>query len=236
MKRICIMTCIVSLLFFSHATAHDWWLNKSNSNFDIVKGHIEADGVHCDPYESDRAIQAAGYREDGQVVPITITWKKDGTGSYIEPAEQFCALTALVYNKYWMKTTEDWKNYRSWGEFNIIQEGQSFKYTKHIEKWHNFLTEPLGQRFEIVPLKDPTRMKEGDLLPVKIFHMGREVQSAKITQVSRIHNLDSITSNGVFDVRMGKKGLQFINAKVEVPVKDKEVIWYAASLTFYTSK
>ena len=236
MKRICLITHIVILLLCSHALAHDWWLNKSNSNFDIVKGHIEADGVHCDLYEPDRAIQAAGYRDDGQVLPITITWKKDGSGSYIESAEQFCALTALVYNKYWMKTTKGWKNYRSWGEFEIIKEGQSYKYTKHIQDWHGCLAKPLGQRFEIVPLKDPTKMNEGDFLPLKIFFMGKEIQSAKITKISKTHDLESINGDGVFNVRIGPTGFQFFNAKIEIPVKDKEIIWYAASLTFYTTR
>ncbi|MDL1963697.1 MAG: DUF4198 domain-containing protein [Deltaproteobacteria bacterium] len=240
MKKICITALAIVLLLSSQSMAHDWWLNRSDSGFEIVKGHVEGDGGKFSPYEADRVIHAAGYRDNGQVVPITVTWKKDKFGSYIFPPEKFSAITAFVYNKYWMITTEGgkrvWKNDKVEGNFEVIEEGQSFKYTKHIEKWHNFLTEPLGQRFEIVPLKDPTRMKKGDLLPVKIFHMGKELQSVRLTKISKTHNLELIKNNGIFYVQVAQKGLQFVNAKVEVPVKDKEVIWYAASLTFYTSK
>ena len=235
MKKICILAVLLHIVLISEAMAHDWFLIESDAGFDIVMAHIEPTGIKADPYEPERAIQAAGYRDNGGVAPITISWKTDKSGSYISPREKFSAITALVYNKYWMKTTDGWKNDKVQGDFSVIQEGQSYKYMKHIESWHDFMLKPLGQRFEIVPMKDPLETREGEILPVKLFFMGKEINTAKITKESRSHSLDNIETESHFNIKIGKKGLQFINAKIEIPVKEREIIWYAASLTFITS-
>ncbi len=221
---------------FSTASAHDWFLVKSEVGFDIAMAHVEDAGVKGDPYEPERAIQAAGYRANGEAVPITISWKADHTGSYLSPGESFSAITALVYNKYWMKTTKGWKNEKVKGDFSVLQEGQSFKFMKYIDSWHDFMAKPLGQRFEIVPMKDPLKTRQGDILPVKLFFMGKEVRQAQITGESRTHRLQAMTAQDTFKIIIGEKGLQFIGAKIEIPVSEKEIIWYAASLTFSTSR
>ena len=236
MKRIFFVMLAVVLMPFSNAGAHDWWLNKSGDRYDIVMAHIEGDGVAADPYEAQRAVQAAGYRANGDGVPITIDWKADRTGAYILPPEAFSALTALVYNKYWMKTTTGWENDEIKGLEGVIKEGQSFKLTKHIEKWHDWLAKPLGQRLEIVPMKDPTVLEAGDTLPVRLYFMGRQIREARITEMSRTHTLKDVKTDDCFNITIGKGALQFINTKIEIPVKDREIIWYAASLTFFTSK
>ena len=232
MKKILWVMLAMVLAPFCSAEAHDWWLNKSGDRYDIVMAHIEDGGAAADPYEAQRAVQAAGYRANGDGVPITIDWKTDRTGAYIVPPEEFSALTAMVYNKYWMKTTTGWKNDEINGLGGVIKEGQSFKHTKHIEKWHDWLARPLGQRFEIVPMKDPTRLKAGDTLPVKLFFMGKQIREARVTEMSRTHTLKDLKTDDCFNITIGQGGLQFINTKIEIPVKDKEIIWYAASLTF----
>ena len=236
MKKTILLLPAMFLMFILPAMAHDWWLNPSGSNYDIVMAHIKGDGVEADPYEAQRAVQAAGYRANGDGVPITIDWKADRTGAYIVPPEAFSALTAMVYNKYWMKTTTGWENDEIKGLDNVIKEGQSFKLTKHVEKWHEWLASPLGQRFEIVPAKDPTRLKAGDTLPVRLFFMGRQIHEARITKMSRTHSLKDVKTDDCFNITIGQGKLQFINAKIEIPVKDREIIWYAASLTFTTAR
>jgi hypothetical protein len=235
MKWICPPALIFLFIFSSNALAHDWFLVESDIGFDIVMGHVEATGVEGDPYEPERAIQAAGYRDNGDAAPITVSWKMNKEGSYLSPSEKFSAITALVYNKYWMKTTDGWKNDKVRGDFSVLQAGQSYKYMKHIHAWKGFMLKPLGQRFEIVPVKDPLSAREGEILPIKLFFMGKEIKQAKITRKSRTHELDAVSTEGHFEIVIGKKGLQFINAKIEIPVSEKEVIWYAASLTFNTS-
>ena len=150
-----------------------------------------------------------------------------------------CAIGAFLDNKYWMHTTDGWKNQRQRQGLEILKEGHSYKFTKHIVKWCDALAKPLGQRFEVVPLHDPTSLKAGDRLPVKIFFEGKIASAARIASTSNMektHDLKSIRGEDPFMVDIGPAGLQLINAKLELPVKNQQVVWYAASLTFYTKR
>jgi uncharacterized GH25 family protein len=153
--------------------------------------------------------------------------------------EAFCAVSASLDNRYWLKTTDGWKNQREHKGLQIVEEGHSYKHTKHIVTWCDFLSMPVGQRFEIVPLKDPTSLKQGDSLPVKVFFEEKPTLKARVSKTSdmaKTHDLDPVKGESSTAVQIGPPGLQLINAKLAVPVKGKQVIWFAASLTFHTAR
>ena len=108
------------------------------------------------------------------------------------------------------------------------------EYTKHIEQWQNWLAAPLGQEFEIVPLENPEQLRKGESLKVRLFFMGQKVHEARLTQISGTHTLKLLKTDDCFTVAIPREGFQFINAKIEIPVKDRQVIWYSAPLTFNT--
>ena len=234
--KIRIILCLLLLLATSFNTgplfAHDMWLQPTNNGYVVVLGH--ADKV--DPYDPDRVVDVTGYTVNGWPVPLAIDRGKDKCSVTID--EGFCALTAIFDNKYWLKTTEGWKNQRNKEGLDILQEGRSYKYTKHIIKWCDFLNKPLGQRVEIIPLKDPTSLQEGDLLPVQILFEGKPTLEARLSKSSTMndsHALERVQGKGPFTVRIGPPGLQLIKAKILVPVKHRRVVWFAVSLTFWTT-
>jgi hypothetical protein len=106
-------------------------------------------------------------------------------------------------------------------------------------KWCENLAKPLGQRFEIVPLQDPTGLKQGERLPVKVFFEGKPVPGAKIAKTSSVkqsHELEPVQAEGPSMVTIGPPGLQLISAKFELPVKEGQIVLFGASLTFSTTK
>ena len=225
--------CAVFLLLTQPLLAHDMWLQKSGEGFDIIYGHPG----EFDPYEPERVKQVTGYTENGWLVQLDIERKKDACR--VVPDEAFCAIGALLDNRYWLKTTRGWKNQRKGKDLEIIQQGHSYKYTKNIVKWCENLAKPLGQRFEIVPLQDPTGLKQGDRLPVKVFFEGKPVQGAKIAKTSSVeqsHELEPVQAESPSMVTIGPPGLQLISAKFELPVKEERIVWFGASLTFSTTK
>jgi len=209
------------------------WLQESGEGYDIVLGHQG----QTQPYEPERVLEVTGYTKNGWAVQLQVERSKNGCR--VIPDDAFCALTALLDNRYWLKTTDGWKNQREKTGLDIIQEGRSYKYTKHIANWCDFLAKPLGQRLEIVPLNDPTSLKEGEPLPVKIFFEGKPASGAilsKTSHMEKTHEDEPVKGEGPFMIIVGSPGLQLINTKFMFQVKEKQVIWFASSLTFYTRK
>jgi len=236
MKKSVLLSVFFSLALLVGAgsvLAHDMWLQESNEGFDIAIGH---EG-QTDPYEPGRVKAVVGYTKNGWPVQLDIERKKNGC--WVIPDEGFYAICASLDNGYWIKTTDGWKNHRQRKGLEVLKEGHSYKLTKHVVKWCDSLAKPLGQRFEIVPLKDPTKLKEGDRLPVKIFFEGKPAFGANLAKTSSMghsHDLESVQSEGPFMVQIGAAGLQLVNAKLELPVQGRQVVWIAASLTFRTTK
>ncbi|MBE9581934.1 MAG: DUF4198 domain-containing protein [Proteobacteria bacterium] len=236
MDRSVLLSVFICLAIFAGAgsvLAHDMWLQESKEGFDIALGHKG----QTDPYKPERVKEVVGYTKNGWPVQLDIERKKDGCG--VMPDEGFYAICASLDNRYWLKTTDGWKNHRQRKGLEILKEGHSYKLTKHVVKWCDFLAKPLGQRFEIVPLHDHTRLKEGDRLPVKIFFEGKPASGARLAKTSSMghtHDLESVQGEGPFMVYIGAPGLQLVNAKFELPVQGRQVVWFAASLTFRTTK
>lgn len=222
------------ILFFPlTVAAHDMWLEKTDGGYLVAMGHK---GEH-DPYEPERVRQVIGYTKNAWPVELPVEQSKDGCKVFAD--EPFCALTAVLDNKYWFRSTEGWKNQRETKGFKILEEGRSFKYTKHISQWCDFLSKPLGQRIEIVPLKDPTSMQEGDHLPVKVIFEGKPLSIVNISESSAIsdtHDLKEVRGEGPFSVIIGPPGPQLVNAKHRIEVEGKQVVWFACSLTFNVKK
>ena len=226
--------CTVILLLTQPVSAHDMWVQESAENFfNIVLGHVG----QCDPYEPERLKEIVGYTENGWPVRLDIDREKQGC-RFI-PDEAFCAIGALLDNRYWLKTTDGWRNQREHEDYKILEEGRSYKFTKHVARWCDLLAKPLGQRFEIIPLQDPTRLKQGDRLPVRIFFEGKPAIGARVAKTSNMeqtHRLEPVQAEAPFIVTIGPPGLQLINAKLAVPIKKGHVTWFAASLTFRTNQ
>lgn len=232
-KNKCIFFCVAIVLLTQPLFAHDMWLQEIDGGFSIVLGH---EG-QIDPYEPARLKNVIGYTENGWTVQLDI--KREKEVCRVMADEAFCAIGALLDNRYWLKTTTGWKNQRERKGSQIVEEGRSYKHTKHIVKWCNFLSKPVGQRFEIVPLKNPIGLKQGDKLPVKVFFEGKLALKARISKTSdmaKTHDLEPIKSKKSVVIQVGSPGLQLINAKLVVPVKGKQIVWFAASLTFHTTK
>jgi len=237
MKKIMVAAVLAILLIIFHSPLvwpHDTWLEESEGSVTVLVGHQGK----IDPYEPQRVVEIVGYTSNGWPVPLEIERAKEGCSALVD--EPFPAFTAILDNKYWLQTTEGWKNQRGKEGLEIIIEGRSYKYTKHISKWADFLSKPLGQRFELVPLKDPTGLKEGDRLPIKIYFEGRPAAKAGLSKSSNMkdtHELEQVEGEGPFTITIGPPGPQLVNAKYVLPVKgEKQVVWLAGSLTFSTAR
>ncbi len=229
---------LVSLLFTvcsaAGVLAHDTWIIEENGAVVVAVGH------HGDTeaYEPERVKDIVGYTDRLWPVSLEIEPQEGESRALVD--EPFVAYTAFLDNEYWIQSSQGWKNQREKSGLNVLVEGRSYKYAKHISGWVDDLSGPLGQRFEIVALEDPTALEEGDKLPVQIYYEGVPLEKARLSGSSNIkgdtHQLNEVEGRGPFHVTVGPEGPQLITAKHVLQVEgEKKVAWFAATLSFHTS-
>ena len=174
MKKIVTAMALV-LVFASICSAHDMWVEKNGRKAYLMYGHPGA----TDPYPLSRITAMTGINENNWETVLEPEYKKGGAFAWLN--DDYSMLTVEFDNKYWYHTDEGgWENFEFPRQVcgKIIDEGRSYKLSKTILKWTHGMDKPIGQRAEIVPLKDPTKLKEGDFLPVMMYFEGKPMPVA----------------------------------------------------------
>jgi len=221
------------------ANAHDMWLEKRGDKAWLNYGHPGA----TDPYPIDRIDSLEGITPNQWKVKLKPTYHKGEAFAWLN--DVFSMLTVDFDNKYWYNTEEDgWRNFLAPQEVRgkIIDQGRSWKLAKTIVKWQDFMSKPVGQRIEIVPLKNPSKLKEGDTLPVMLYYEGKPVpaKGARVSGTSDTSiehpELVNLKNQKPFNVKIGPTGPQVIIGKYEHRLDETHRVWYAFSLAFTTEK
>jgi uncharacterized GH25 family protein len=240
MKRFRIGLGLMSLLILFAATsaqAHDMWLQKKGDKAWLLYGHPGS----TDPYPLSRITTITGITANQWGVELEPVEHKGEAFAWLN--DDFAVLTVDFDNKYWYNTEEDgWRNFLDPREVRgtIVDEGRSWKLSKEIIAWQSFLAKPIGQRAEIVPLKDPTTLKAGDTLPVMLFYEGKPmpVEGARVSLTSdpavEDPEMGTLQAQKPFSVKVGPTGRQIIIGKYEHRLDETRRVWFAFSLTFTT--
>jgi len=240
MRKFRIVLGLMSLLVLIAATgaqAHDMWLEKRGDRAWLLYGHPG----DTDPYPLSRINALTGITANQWKVALEPVEHKGEAYAWLN--DDFAMLCVDFDNKYWYNTEEDgWRNFPDPREVRgtILDEGRSWKLAKEIIAWQPFMAQPVGQRIEIVPLKDPTALKEGDSLPVMLYYEGKPVPAtgAAVSLTSDFNvehpEMHKITDQKPVNVKVGPAGRQLIIGKYEHRLDDTRRVWYAFSLSFTT--
>lgn len=237
-RRVSICASLLILFGAATAQAHDMWLEKKGDRVQLLYGHPG----NTDPYPLSRITAMNGITDSGWRVALEPIEHKGEAFAYLD--DSYVMLTVDFDNKYWYNTEEDgWRNYPTPQEVRgtVKDEGRSYKLSKNILSWQCFMDKPISrQRAEIVPLKDPTKLKEGDMLPVVLYFEGKPMpaEGARISGTSdaRIEHPELINLRGseAFNVKIGPAGRQIVIGKYEKRLDETRRVWFAFSLTFTT--
>lgn len=241
MKPLRIVLGLMSLLVLLAATtahAHDMWLEKKGDKAWLLYGHPD----NTDPYPLSRIVRLCGITANQWNVELDPVEHKGEAFAWLD--DEFSMLSVDFDNKYWYNTEEDgWRNFLEPREVcgTIIDEGRSWKLSKKILFWQPFMAKPIGQRAEIVPLKDPTKLKQGDTLPVMLYYEGKPMPAegarVSITSDSTVEHpeMAGLEAGKPYNVKIGPAGPQIIIGKYEHRIDETRRVWFAFSLTFTTS-
>lgn len=68
-------------------------------------------------------------------------------------------ISVFFDNKYWVKTSEGWKNIGKQeaikNGFQVLESGRSYKFAKYLNVWNEKFSKPLGTEIEVIPLNNP---------------------------------------------------------------------------------
>ncbi|MCK4427675.1 MAG: DUF4198 domain-containing protein [candidate division Zixibacteria bacterium] len=259
-SKILILTLIlVTGIFGRGALAHTMWLNLSDYSPPVGGGVIVYFGwghrypVH-DLLDQERflrnlyLINPAGKIEElspnpGGLLATRIDFDKEGT--YLATAE-------LKPGFYTMWFEEGKINHRigpKTGLSNVMVSTYYQQFAKAIINVDtgdsNFVT-PIGQKIEIVPLKNPISLKEGDYLPIRILYEGNPLSSyptiyATYLGFSTQHDTYAYTTTadreGIAEIKIIRSGVWMVKVNYKThpteELKDKcDELSYTATLSF----
>jgi uncharacterized GH25 family protein len=174
--RPAIFLVFVLVLFCPYPlAAHDLWLNIDNHSPE-VDGKISARVVfgHNYPYfdillTRDKLADFSFLCPDGKKVEVSKTWED-------KQGEKSGALAgAITFDKkgtYVVSACLERK-----GDKEHVPSGKYGKSLIVVGQGTDIVSRPLGQRIEIIPLKNPTDVKSGESLPVRIFFEGKPLST-----------------------------------------------------------
>ena len=166
--------------------------------------------------------------------------------SPLEAQGTFMAV-AIPQNGFSTKTPEGYQRGKSKKDLkNVIECRYSEKFGKALfvvgAPGGSAFSQSLGHKMEIIPLKDPAMLKEGDDLPVKVVVEGQPARTyvyGTYAGFSDEPNTFAYTTStdkeGIARIKMIKAGTWLLVVKQETPYSDTSVcdkLSYSASMTF----
>lgn len=228
----------VMLLVGQSALAHETWIEKKEGQLLVLRGH----GGTGEAYDPVHLKEPKAFDTKGQATDVKILKNKEN--ATLSTNSNPAVVAALYDSGYWLKTTDGWKKAtkrEGKGKYNIVESINSKQWCKGLLAPSTKACEPLGQRFEIVPQTDPTTLRAGDKLGVKVIFDGKPVGGAIVETVEG-HKSDQKTpfktdKNGIASVPIQSAGLHLVKAAHKIPTKDDpdaDVLSLSSTMTFVT--
>ena len=245
---------ISTIIFASQSMAHDLWATMDS--YQMAQNKIASATVYsshhfpapvADIIPPERMEQFLFVSPDGQQTVAT----SNGKGVYDSKAVFAKAGTylamALPVNGFATKTPEGYQRGKSRKDVkNPITCSHSQKFAKAVfsvgKPGGDAYSKPLGHAMEIIPLKDPSLLKTGGVLPVKVLLEGKPFRTFVYgTYVGFSENPDTFAyttradKDGLAEIKIVQDGVWVLIAKAEENYPDASECdkqRWAASLTF----
>jgi len=235
MLKKCLLAVVLSLSLSAQASAHDFFIEKKDGEYYVVSGHEN----NWEAYDPSRIKEVKAFNGKGRKVAAKVAKKKDIVS--IATGKQVAAVTVFMDNKFWVKSTDGWKNITKREalkqSLQLLENGESYKYGKYIETWSKRFTKPLGTKMEVVPLSNPLVLKEGDTLEVQVLLDGKPLPYASMSAKGSHSEIGKTDGNGMARIPIGKAGQNVISVSTQVPYRnnpDADQLYLKAALAFET--
>ncbi|PIU31873.1 MAG: hypothetical protein COT06_05800 [Syntrophobacteraceae bacterium CG07_land_8_20_14_0_80_61_8] len=252
--RILATAVLLSAVQVSVGHAHDTWitmqdyvLSKSKPAVLTVASSHHFPALENEFMTQDRIDKVILMSSDGKELSAAAQGDKDYQSEVPLDAQGTYMAVAIPQHGFSSKTTEGYQRGKSKKDLkNVIECRYSERYGKALftvgTPGGDVFSRSLGHKMEIIPMKDPAMLKEGDDLPVKVLIEGQPARTyvyGTYAGFSSESNTFAYTTyadkEGIAKIKIIKAGTWLLLAKQEMPYSDPTVcdkLSYAASLTF----
>ncbi|MBM4145424.1 MAG: DUF4198 domain-containing protein [Nitrospira sp.] len=225
-------TIVIILILTQSAFAHHLWIEKEDGVFKVLWGHPP----EINPYEPEKLKEAKAFDINGKEVALTRKNEKDMV--YLS-SKSNVSIIAVSFEGGYLVTTPDGKKRATKREAakagrQIIDSIYSSQYAKGLFACSENTAKPSGLKFEIVPLKDPCKLKVNDILPIRIYFDGRPLEGATVETGNHAES-GKTGKEGQFNIKVSERDKHIILAKYRIPVKDNpdaDFFSYTTALTW----
>lgn len=247
-----IFSVLLLAVQISISHAHDMWINMQDYELDLSKPAVLTLGwghqfvvPGKDVMSRDRVEKVFFIGPDANETAIP-----QGDNAYQSPTplkKGSWVAVAIPQNGFSSKTTEGYQRGKSKKDIkDVIECSFSEKYAKALfavgSPGGEAFSQVLGHKLEIVPMKDPSTLKEGDDLPVKVLLEGKPARNYVYgtyagfsSEPSTFAYTTYTDKDGIAKIKMIKTGIWLLIVKHETPYPDLAVCdkqTYTAVLTF----
>ena len=252
--RIIISAILLSAVHVSAGHAHDMWINMQ----DYLPGKskpavLTVANAHHFPAQADelmthdRIDKVVLLSPDGKELPAAPQGDTQYQSKTPLEAQGTYMAVATPQNGFSSKTTEGYQRGKNKKDLKgVIECRYSEKFGKALftvgAPGGSAFSQTLGHKMEIIPMKDPGALKEGDDLPVKVVVDGQPARTYVYgtyagfsSEPNTFAYTTSTDKEGIAKIKMIKAGTWLLLVKQEMPYSDPTVcdkLSYSASLTF----
>ena len=115
----------------------------------------------------------------------------------------------------------------------MIDSFYSSQFAKSLFAPSDAVINPVGMKFEIVPLKNPYTLKADGLLPIKVLFEGKPLEGAAIN-LNAHKEAAKTDRDGIANIPIAGQGMQVISATYRVATKDNPDADYLSFTTVLT--
>lgn len=212
--------CLLSLGFISSAFAHHPWVEKEEDRFIVKWGHPPK----TDPYEPKRVKDIKAFDLKGREITLKRTDEKDKV--YLSSNVDVSMITLSFEAGYRVTTPEGRKRMTKTEAQRLgIQVVDSFyasQFAKSIFKHSDNVTKPVGMKLEIVPLKNPLSLKQGEILQVKVLYEGKPLADA-VVETGNHKDAGRTGADGIANIEISGQGMQIVISRYRIVSSDPDV-------------
>lgn len=182
---------LLGLLLAQPLQAHDLWVTSWDDGYAVMRGQLPH---RFDPYDPECVRTLSAFDAGGRPLPLK---RLDREQRVLLRTPSDPALVAVV-SKWGQRVIDGDGKKRFMSQAEAVESGIvveeaffSTQYSKTLFRFHETFSKPLGMTFEVVPLKPPSSLHEGDRLPVQVLFDGAPLVNGKIERDRRTAPLET---------------------------------------------
>lgn len=184
-------------------------------------------------YDPSQLLSVGAYGSDLKAIKAGIDYHKN---ALVLTEKTPSIMTAIFDAGYWVETHKGFvKGDRMSAKGIVFSSLHSIKMTKTLFSWNDSMSKPVGQVYEVIPLKNPFTLKVGDSLPILVLENGKPAVDVSLEIANHDELQVKTDSEGKVLIPIKAKGLQIIAASFEKTLFDDPkatTLFIQSSLTF----